>query len=502
MTGDLVIDVVRLALAAMFAVAGAAKLADLSGATRAARDFGAPQPLSRPVAVLLSGVEIAIAAGLLFSGTARSAAAAGAAVLVLLAAAVALARLRGRTPDCHCFGRLHSAPAGWGVAARNVVLAAAAAFVATQPTSAIDLTAFVALGVGSLVVGQGLLSYTLVHRYGKALRQIEELGTRRQHPSLEIGTQAPDFSLDAASGGSVALGGLLSPGLPVLLVFADPECGPCHALMPKVAAWQHTLANELTVAVVSRSTHEENLAVAREHGLANVMVQDDREVSDSYGVWATPSALLIGADGRIEHPPIAGAEAIEGLIDTLAPDERQPEPEPERAARELVAATAVAGGLALSAASARASTGRQDQQPPNAELQAIDGALKAAGPRLVAAAQRSAKAIRAQATLMEGKSVRAKRAAARKALAAERREVLALKARVARLSETSREAHNVKIIVDNCLSLLAKSLAKRQQAIGASTPELGLRLLADGQQLFLQSVAAGAAAGKLLGQRR
>jgi peroxiredoxin/uncharacterized membrane protein YphA (DoxX/SURF4 family) len=497
MTGDVAIDVLRLALAAMFAVAGAAKLADLSGAARAARDFGAPQRLALSTTVLLSCVEIAIAAGLLFSATARSAAAAGAAVLIVLAAAVAVARFRGRTPDCHCFGRLHSAPAGWGVTARNVALAGVATFVALQTQTQIGVTALVALSVGGLIVGQAILSYTLFRRYGRALRRIEELETGIPQSALEIGSRAPDFSLAAADDGVVTLGGLLSAGRPVFLVFADPGCGPCHALMPRIAAWQDSLADVLTLAVVSRGTRDDNLSVASEHGLGRVLVQDDREVNESYGVWATPSALLIGADGRIEHAPVAGAEAIERLVAALTRTERPTEPK-QHARGEYVAATALAGGVALAAASAHASTGAQVQQPPNPELQAIDGALKAAGPRILAASQRSLKAVRAQATLKEGKTVRAKRAAAREALAAERREVLALQAQVVKLPGTSREAHNAKIVVNDFLSLLAKSLAKRQQAIGAA-PKAGLKLVNEGRELFLASVAAGVAAGKLLG---
>jgi methylamine dehydrogenase accessory protein MauD len=498
MTGE-VIDVVRIALAALFAIAGAAKLADVSGAARAARQFGAPARVALPAAVLLACTEIAIGAGLLVSGTAHSAAAAGAALLIVFAAAIATARLRGRTPDCHCFGRLHSRPAGWGMVARNLALAAAAVFVATQSATTIDVAALVALGLGGLVVVQALLSFTLVRRYGRALRRIAELETGSRPDAPEVGSQAPDFSLDAAGGGVVALADLLAPGRPVLLVFTDPGCGPCHALLPKVAAWQDSLAGALTLAVISRGARSDNVAVAREHGLSHVLVQDDREVGARYGVRATPSALLIGADGRFEHASIAGAEAIEQLVDTLAPAATPPEQKTQHPPRELVAATAVAGGLALSAASARASTGGQDQQQPNAELQAIDGALKAAGPRIVATAQRSLKAVRAQATLAEGKAVRAKRATARKALAAERREVLVLKTKVAQLPETSREAHNAKIVVNDCLALLAKSLAIRQQAIGA-TPKLGLQLVDEAQQLFLASVAAGAAAGKLLEQ--
>jgi hypothetical protein len=36
---------------------------------------------------------------------------------------------RGRKPDCHCFGQLHSAPVGWTTLLRNGVLAAVAGFI-------------------------------------------------------------------------------------------------------------------------------------------------------------------------------------------------------------------------------------------------------------------------------------------------------------------------------------------------------------------------------------
>ena len=42
---------------------------------------------------------------------------------------IARAISRGEAPDCHCFGQLHSAPAGRGTLARNGVLAALAGVV-------------------------------------------------------------------------------------------------------------------------------------------------------------------------------------------------------------------------------------------------------------------------------------------------------------------------------------------------------------------------------------
>jgi hypothetical protein len=35
------------------------------------------------------------------------------ALLVLFIVAIAVTLARGRKPDCHCFGQLHSKPIGW-----------------------------------------------------------------------------------------------------------------------------------------------------------------------------------------------------------------------------------------------------------------------------------------------------------------------------------------------------------------------------------------------------
>ena len=55
--------IARLPLA--FAVAGAAKLADLAGSRRALEEFGLPRPLAVPLGTLLPVIEIAVAAALI-----------------------------------------------------------------------------------------------------------------------------------------------------------------------------------------------------------------------------------------------------------------------------------------------------------------------------------------------------------------------------------------------------------------------------------------------------
>ena len=117
------------ALAAMFFVAGVSKLRDRRGSRVAARAFGVPQRLASIVAITLPMGEITIAVLLLPTATRWWAAVAALALLLGFCAAIAAALARGKAPDCHCFGQLHSAPAGWRTLARNVLLLALAGLV-------------------------------------------------------------------------------------------------------------------------------------------------------------------------------------------------------------------------------------------------------------------------------------------------------------------------------------------------------------------------------------
>jgi thiol-disulfide isomerase/thioredoxin len=100
----------------------------------------------------------------------------------------------------------------------------------------------------------------------------------------------------------------------VLLLFMDPGCGPCSALLPEVGQWQREQASQLTLAVVSRGTAEANLQKSAEHGISRVVLQKDREVAQQYQAFATPSAVLVQTDGQIGSPLGAGADAIRTLV--------------------------------------------------------------------------------------------------------------------------------------------------------------------------------------------
>ena len=83
-------------------------------------------------------------------------------------------------------------------------------------------------------------------------------------------------------------------------------------------------AQKLTLALVSRGEVEENKTKAQEaHGLSNVLLQEDWEVSEAYEVRGTPSAVLISPDGKVASPVAGGAEGIRGLLSYVVGERAQ-----------------------------------------------------------------------------------------------------------------------------------------------------------------------------------
>ena len=68
------------------------------------------------------------------------------------------------------------------------------------------------------------------------------------------------------------------------------------------------------MALVSSGSMEDNLRIAEEHGLANVLLQEGSEVLDAYRVRATPAAVMVTPDGKDRERRGEGPHAIEPLI--------------------------------------------------------------------------------------------------------------------------------------------------------------------------------------------
>jgi len=332
--------IARVLLAAVFLLAGLAKAADRAGSRRAIMDWGVPEVLAAPLGVLLPAAELAVAVALMAGASSWWGAQGALSLLLLFAAGIGVNLARGRHPDCHCFGQLHSAPAGWPALLRNVGLAAVAGLVVglgrgtTSPGFFTWFTELPAAGrvavaggaaMAALVAGGGWVLVQVMTQQGRLLIRIEALeagpaaaGRAAAGPGLPAGVPAPGFILPGLTGEVTGLATLRARDKPVVLVFSAPDCGPCTALLPEIGRWEREHAPSVTVALISRGPVDAVRAKAGEHQLRHVLVQTDAEVAEAYQVHATPSAVLVGRDGTIAGPLALGADAIRALLAAVA----------------------------------------------------------------------------------------------------------------------------------------------------------------------------------------
>jgi peroxiredoxin len=166
--------------------------------------------------------------------------------------------------------------------------------------------------------------------------------SRIKRDGLKAGTLAPDFKLPLIDGrGDLSLEELR--GQRVLLVFSDPDCGPCNALSPHLEKLHRQQTerevgrvtpcaphdDELsrngaqrtarpTVVMISRGAPRENRAKVKEHGLTfPIVLQQQWEISRRYAMFATPIAYLIDEQGTIAREVAMGIDAIQQLMKTL-----------------------------------------------------------------------------------------------------------------------------------------------------------------------------------------
>lgn len=334
-------------LAAVFAAAGAAKLADLRGTRKAMHAFGAPSSLAGVLAVIVPASELTVAA-LLLPGSTRVVGAAGGLVLLgVFSAAIAVNLALGRTPDCNCFGNLHSRPTSRRTLARNGLLAGAgvavlATSIAGHTPSAVDWMSRVrgvevlALGLGfvvaALVVVGGSVLIELLRSHGAVLLRLEHLERALAdnesgleavgNGSLPIGTQ-PTLALTSIDAEPVSLA---DPGRETLVLFWSPDCGFCNSMRKELLAWErHRPATAPRLLVVSSGDEE----ATRAEGFDSIVVLDpDFDIGTTFGAGGTPMAVLLDDAGRIASPLHGGAEgvfALAGRIESWRADETREE---------------------------------------------------------------------------------------------------------------------------------------------------------------------------------
>ena len=148
--------------------------------------------------------------------------------------------------------------------------------------------------------------------------------SRLNRNGLKAGAVAPEFQLPRIDGGELSLADLR--GGRVLLVFSDPNCGPCDELAPRLQEL-HLQCPDLQVLVISRRDAEATRAKAAKLGLSfPIVLQKQWEISLQYAMFATPIGYLIDEQGIIVKDVAVGVEPILALADEPASAATEMEP--------------------------------------------------------------------------------------------------------------------------------------------------------------------------------
>lgn len=314
------------ALAVVFAVSGVAKLLDPAGTREAVTGFGIPRRLVGLVAVGLAPAELVVAAMLVFPPSTVVGLVLALLLLAGFTGAVLVALRAGRRPECHCFGRIGGADISGRTVSRNGALAVLAvlglvgAGVGTYP----DDTALVAAVLGGVMLGVAVIAVeALAGQAARRRRDAEAEAAFAAGPAQEPQV-LPEFRLPTLAGDEVSRDDLLAPSLPLMLVSMSPGCGPCNVLRPVISQWARVLSDRVTVAVLASGSEESNRVVYADASHLTVLL-DEPEVRREVGISATPSAVLVGPDGRLASGVASGERLVRqllaGALSGVAPEE-------------------------------------------------------------------------------------------------------------------------------------------------------------------------------------
>lgn len=315
-----------LVLAVVLLASGVAKLRapdDLAGW----RDLGVPPALRREwLRRLHPWAELALGAALAVLGGWLGLLAALVALALMLAYTVLVARVVRRSDDtsCACFGARKRVTRVTLV--RNIWLSllalATVAVVWANPllggavaAATADLAWVVALAVAAVTAS------LVVWPEGEAsVVASSTIASPAAGPPTTGGddldyirTRTPAVPVTTADGTVVNLR-TLAARKPILLLAVSSVCGPCESIYERRDEWR-ALLPEVDV----RLLLAEPAAMSRwtERDEPQSLHDVEEYVSGSIGDWATPTAVLIGADGMLAGGPVTGDLAVERFIDDV-----------------------------------------------------------------------------------------------------------------------------------------------------------------------------------------
>ncbi len=134
---------------------------------------------------------------------------------------------------------------------------------------------------------------------------------------VSVGNSAPTFALPAIGpGGALGAKRGVTPGKVTVIDFWATWCKPCIASLPKLDKLAHAKP-DVEVITINLDDAAAARALFDRAGYALVLLADDGDVSERYGVTSIPHTVVLGRDGMVAKVFRGGTNALDATVEEI-----------------------------------------------------------------------------------------------------------------------------------------------------------------------------------------
>ncbi|REJ09609.1 TlpA family protein disulfide reductase [Halobacillus trueperi] len=176
------------------------------------------------------------------------------------------------------------------------------------------------LATAFLVILLGLIIFTTfsekdeVEQQNSSASQETGMVAPNAPDGLQVGEQAPDFTLETLNGETVKLSDFR--GKKVFLNYWATWCPPCREEMPEMQKFHERYGDEVVMLSVNGTGTEKKREdvdrFVKDGGYTfPILLDKELEINKTYQILSIPTTYFIGTDGVIQEPRIVGPMTYE-----------------------------------------------------------------------------------------------------------------------------------------------------------------------------------------------
>lgn len=130
----------------------------------------------------------------------------------------------------------------------------------------------------------------------------------------EVGSEAPDFTVEVIDGGTFTLSE--ARGQPVVLNLWASWCDPCRKEIPSISEYADANPDVTVIGVAVNDVDDDSREFAAEIGASYPLALGNREVEDKYPLLGLPGTYILDANGVVTdlHNGIVDVDTLIELV--------------------------------------------------------------------------------------------------------------------------------------------------------------------------------------------